>query len=985
MKFSLPAAGFLVLFMLSPLAADASSLHDGDSESDGGVLVTVHGVVMDAKTHSTLPGVAVVVEGKHLRGATTDLDGRFEVSAADGSTVRFECLGYKTAYIKAEGQKNITVALNQDFFKLDEIVVTGQGAETSRRRLSSSVETVDGGDLEGMRTGRIDEALRNSLPNVQITLGSGQSGTTSMIKSRGLSSAFGNSTPVIYVDGVRVDNLNTSSTLNNTTSGVNIGGNFAVSGSISDIPMENIERIEYVPGGAATTLYGSDAANGVIQIFTKKGSSQKTRFYGEVEMGPETANGQFYHFKRTKKLLHKTGFSQKYRFGFDGGTNDYGYSLGASMSNSTGTLISNNNEITKYSLQFGSRIRFNDFLEYSNSFGVVSEDFYRTRNGNEGYYTGLWFTEGTACANFSYIDEDGNTATYNPDLDANDDYAYSQMKALVSKAEDMIDNHETVRRFQTSQSLKFTPFGSLSVKGTLGVDYRVNSDKIIVTNEYLVLTQVKPEGTSDAGYINNFDRKYFGLTGELTARHTLRKDWFSLLSTAGFQFFSTSDHQSRFDGSNVRDGSKIISGAGNLTSDEWKSYVYSYGVFLQENVGIFDRLYLDLGLRSDYNSSFGDNVGWQFYPKVGLSYVLSDEPFMSGLKDSELLSNLRIFANYGVAGSYPPPFEYQKTIGFYSYRGGQAAFFGQVGNPDLGPEKKHSWEAGFSSVIFNGRLNLDFTYYYALTKGALFNIPSLPSSGQESHYLANAGKIENKGIELGIGALIVDSKDWKVKLQGSFNTNANKVLEIGTAVPFAIGGFSSRTVQTVVAEGESVGFLRGYKAVLNDDNSLKEVLPLQNLGNTLPKGYGNLSLSASYKRLTFIASGDWQYGGHVVSFDRMFRFRNGLKDPAIPEKALEGISQRKNWLNFTNFFVEKSDFLKIRNIGLSYEIRLKRAANSILLGFNVSNPFSFTSASVDPEAVLYGGSYQGSVTVGGINYSTFSLPRQYVFSIRLNL
>ncbi len=982
MKISLVAASLLFFFLLP--SVDAETFNRSGNDDDNGSLVMVQGTVIDSKTHATLPGVAVIVDGRFLKGTATDFDGHFEVGAPDGSVIRFECMGYKTTAIRAEGEMPVTVSMEQDYFRLDEVVVTGQGAEISKRRLSSNIATVSAGDLEGIKADRIDQALRNSLPNVQITLGSGQSGTASMIKSRGISSAFGNSTPVIYVDGVRVDNLNTAATLNNTTSGVPIGGNFAVSGSVSDIPMENIERIEYVPGGAATTLYGSDAANGVIQIFTKKGSSQKTNFFGEVEMGPETANGQFYHFKRTKKLLHKTGFSQKYRFGFDGGTNDYGYSFGASMSNSSGTLISNNNEITKYDLRFGSRIRFNDFLEYSNSFGLVSEDFYRTRNGNEGYYTGLWFTEGTACANFSYMAEDGKAANFNPDVDANDSWAYSKMKDLVSKAESLIDNHETVRRFQTSQSFKFTPFASLSVKGILGLDYRVNSDKIIVTNEYLVLTQVKPEGTSDAGYINNFDRKYFGLTGELNARHSLRKDWFSLLSTGGFQFFSTSDHQSRFDGSNVRDGSKIISGAGTLTSDEWKSYVYSYGAFLQENVGISDRLYLDLGLRSDYNSAFGDNVGWQFYPKVGLSYVFSDEPFMSSLKDSEMLTDLRIFANYGVAGSYPPPFEYQKTIGFYSYRGGQAASFGQVGNPDLGPEKKHSWEAGFNSVMLKSRLGLGLTYYYALTKGALFNIPSLPSSGQESQYLANAGKIENKGIELSLAAQILDSKDWKLRLQGSFNTNSNKVLEVGTAVPFAIGGFSSRTIQTVVAKGESVGFLRGYKAVLNPDGSLKEVLSLQNLGNTLPKGYGNISLSASYKRLSFTAGGDWQYGGHVVSFDRMFRFRNGLADPAIPAKALEGISQRKSWLDFTNFFVEKSDFLKIRNIGLSYEFRPKHIAKSILLGFNVNNPFSFTSASVDPEAVLYGGSYQGSVTVGGINYSTFSLPRQYILSMRFN-
>ena len=426
MKISLVAASLLFFFLLP--SVDAETFNRSGNDDDNGSLVMVQGTVIDSKTHATLPGVAVIVDGRFLKGTATDFDGHFEVGAPDGSVIRFECMGYKTTAIRAEGEMPVTVSMEQDYFRLDEVVVTGQGAEISKRRLSSNIATVSAGDLEGIKADRIDQALRNSLPNVQITLGSGQSGTASMIKSRGISSAFGNSTPVIYVDGVRVDNLNTAATLNNTTSGVPIGGNFAVSGSVSDIPMENIERIEYVPGGAATTLYGSDAANGVIQIFTKKGSSQKTNFFGEVEMGPETANGQFYHFKRTKKLLHKTGFSQKYRFGFDGGTNDYGYSFGASMSNSSGTLISNNNEITKYDLRFGSRIRFNDFLEYSNSFGLVSEDFYRTRNGNEGYYTGLWFTEGTACANFSYMAEDGKAANFNPDVDANDSWAYSKMK-----------------------------------------------------------------------------------------------------------------------------------------------------------------------------------------------------------------------------------------------------------------------------------------------------------------------------------------------------------------------------------------------------------------------------------------------------------------------------------------------------------------------------------------------------------------------------
>ncbi|WP_018666166.1 TonB-dependent receptor domain-containing protein [Bacteroides gallinarum] len=942
--------------------------------------VRIKGIILDKKTRERLAGVTLILNDNPSVGTITDMDGVFQITAERGSKLKVSYIGYETQLITVDHTDEMKVELDQDNFKLDEVVVTGQGAEVQKRRLSSNVTTVNSKELERMKQGRIDQILQNALPNVQITMASGQAGATSLVKSRGLSSAYSNSTPVIYVDGVRVDNMNTGATLNNSLS-----GNSAVTGSIGDIPMENIDHIEYVTGGAATTLYGSDAANGVIQIFTKKGANQKTTFFAETQLEADVASSQFYHFKRTKELLHQTGFTQKYRIGFDGGTEKYGYSFGASMSNSTGTLIENGNEDRKYDLRFGSRMKFNKYFEYQNSFGMVIQDFSRSRNGNQGGYTGLWFAEGAASTNFKYTDAEGNLVNYGADLDALDDYAFAQMKAFVTKAEALQNNRESIKRFQTSQSLSYAPLSNLTFKGVLGVDYRLNNNKNIITNEYLIHTQQKPEGTSDAGSISNFDRNYFGLTIDLNGQHKYRyKDIFSLISTAGFQFFSTYDHQSVYNGSNVRDGAQIVAGAGTLTSNEWLSYLYNYGYFIQENIGFLDRYYIDLGLRSDYNTAFGDNVGWQYYPKIGFSYVLSEEPFMQKLKESGMLSSLRILANYGVAGSYPPAFEYQRTVDFNSFLGQQAASFGKYGNPDLAPEKKHSYEAGFNAVLFNRILNLGFTYYYALTKDALFSIPSLPSSGQSANYLSNVGEIENKGIELSVGLQLVDTKDWNVRLNASYNTNHNKVLSIGTAVPFAIGGFSSRTVQTVVAKGEPVGFIRGYKAVLNPDNSLKEVLPLQNLGSTLPTGYGNFSLNASYKNLSLTVSGDYQYGAYVHSFDRQFRFSKGLKDNAIPEKALEGLDQGANWLNFTNFFVEKSDFVKIRNIGLSYDYKPKKYLKNINLGFNVYNPFSFTASSVDPEAALAGARSQGAVAVGGLNYSSYSTPRQYVGTIRIS-
>ena len=871
---------------------------------------------------------------------------------------------------------------------LDEVVVTGQGVAVSKRRLSSNITKLSSADLGSLPTGRIDQMLQNALPNVQITLTNGQPGTTSMIKSRGLSSAFTNSTPVIYVDGVRVDNLNTGSSLFNVMNNAygNINGQTAATSAIGDIPMENIDHIEYVPGGAATTLYGSDAANGVIQIFTKNHGNGS--FHASVisQIGWDVANSQFYHFNRTKEFLHQTGFQQKYGISFSGGTERMGYSFGASMSHNTGTIIHNGNEQKKYDIRFGTSIKMNSKLKYTNSFGYVADEFQRNRNGNQGYYTGLWFTEGSAAANFTYLTENGEQRNFPADIDKATPYEYAMMKSFVSQAEDMQDHKEQVKRFQTSQQLLFTPLANLTFHATLGLDYRYNTDKLVETNRYLIHTQMKPAGTADAGSVSNYDRNYYGITGELNGQWKFFKDeLISNILTGGFQYFSSHDHQSFYKGLNVRDGARIMTGAGSIYADEWLSSLHNYGTYLQDNFGLLNRYYLDLGLRMDYNTAFGDQVGWQAYPKIGMSYIVSEEPWMQKLVNNKWVNSLKLMANYGVAGSYPPAFEYMRTVETSSYLDKQANTFGKIGNPNLGPEKKRSYEFGFQGDFFHNVLSLGFTYYYAITKDALFNVPTLPSSGQSSSYLANIGRIRNRGIEMYVGLNIINTREWGLSCRTSINTNDNKVLSTGGLVPFAIGGFSSRTIITVVEEGKSVGFLRGTATILNADNTVKETLYNQDLGRTIPTVYGNFSLNARWRRLTFNLTGDYQTGAYIHSFDRQFRFAKGIKDDAVPEAALSGTTQAQSWLNFTNFFVEKADFVKIRNIGIDYVFQFpKYIIRELNLAFNVYNPFSWTSSSVDPEAVLSGARTQGAIATGGLNYSSYSLPRQYVFTAKVS-
>ena len=885
--------------------------------------------------------------------------------------------------------------LSNDSINLDEVVVTGQGNSVQRCRLSSTFTKVSARDLAHAPLTRLDEALQDAIPNVQFSLTGGQPGSTSIIRSRGLSSAFANSTPVIYVDGVRIDNMNTGAHISFSQHGYSAEpystadlpmGQTAANGTLSDIPMENIDHIEYVPGGAATTLYGSDAANGVIQIFTKKGANGGFHASFSTQLGLDDATSQYYYFNHTKDLLNQTGTEQRYHVAFDGGNDRYGYSFGASMQRNTGIVIHNGNENKKYDLRFGSHLNINKMLTYQNSFGMVVEDFNRTRNGNQGLYTGLWTTECAAANDMRYTGEDGKLHNFQANIDQAGAYEYSRLKAFVDKAERLQDNTENVKRFQTSQILQFKPISNLTLRGTFGLDYRHSSNKEITTNEYLIHTQVKPEGTTDAGRVFNADRDYLGLTADLNGQYKLYyHDWLSNILTAGFQYFNTHDHQSCYNGTNVRDGARVMSGAGTVTADEWLSYLHNYGFYAQDNLGIYDRYYVDLGMRVDYNSAFGDNVGWQFYPKAGLSYLLSEEKFMQSLRRSGLVGSLRLMANIGVAGNFPPAFAYQKTIAMSAYHGKQAATFGDYGNANLGPEKKHSVEAGFEASVLRGKISLAFTYYYSRTKDAIFSIPTLPSSGQASTYLANVGDIQNQGMEWNIGLKPIDTQDWTLQFNTSINTNHNKVISTGGQLPFRIGGFDPATIMNAVAEGKPVGYLYGNKAVLNADGTLKEVLTGQDLGSTLPTMYGNMSLNVRYKNLRLMATGDYQTGSYVHSFDQQFRFRKGIDEGIVPHKAYEGQNQKAVWLNFTNYFVSKADFLKIRNIGVDYTFRFNHCpVKSLNVAVNVYNPFSFTAASVDPEATLSGALSQGAVATSGINYATYSSPRRYVATFTLN-
>ncbi|MGO3707756.1 MAG: TonB-dependent receptor domain-containing protein [Mesonia hippocampi] len=928
---------------------------------------TITGTVVDEQ-QIHIPGVTILIKDTSL-GTTTNMDGNFSIKVASFPvTLQISYIGYQSIIKTIESSATpLHFTMKTSTESLNEVVITGQGADVRKKRLPTKVTTIKSEDLEKIAAQRIDQQLAAQLPNAQINFTGGQAGATSIIRARGVNSAFLNSTPIIYLDGVRLDNLNTQAALGGTSQG-------AAMSAIADIPMDNIEKIEYINGGAATTLYGSDAANGVIQIFTKKGGEKGTHLTVSGETGVETPTADFLHFDKTKDLLLRNGAYQKYNLNLNGSSDkDFGYNFSTSFMNSSGVQIHDQNKNMKVDFSTGFKAKIAENFDYESSFLYVHNQYKRNRNGNQGGYTGLWFAEDGA----SKITGPG----FNNRLDELTPEEFNEIKAFVDNAERLQDNQIIVNRFTTSQSFKYKPIENLFLKFTGGIDYRAQEQNVIQTNEYLSAT--KGQEITDQGSIQNIQRNYLGLTLELTAQHTYETEDFSFISTVGGQFFRNKDHQILYSGTNIRDGALTISGAAVKDSDEYLSEVLNYGIYAQENIGYDDKLFLDLGIRGDRNPSFGSNIGTQFYPKAGLSYMMSSESWFT----SNLISSLRFRGSYGIAGNLPPAYVHEKTIAFDGYLGNQAAMFGQIGNDNLKPEKTQTFEGGIDITLANNRVNFSVGYYKSLTKDALFYVTSAPSIGYNSaSQIQNVGEIENYGLEISTQVTPIQTEDLSLSFNASFNTLHNEVINSNGAPAFSINGFSSRTLQTVVQEGHPIGFIRGNHGTFDENGVLEESTPQSYLGSTIPKVFGNLGTNFTYKNFNLFASASYQTGAYGANWDAQFRYLYGAAEGNIPAGEIEA-NGRKNWLKFTNRFIEKTDFLKIRTIGATYTIKPKNKSifKYMVLGLTAVNPLNFVSSSFDPEATISGAAQgQGGASTGGISYATYSAPRQFLFSFKVN-
>ncbi|WP_412061830.1 TonB-dependent receptor domain-containing protein [Rubrivirga sp. IMCC45206] len=929
---------------------------------------TIRGTVLDAASGETVPAASLLVQ-ELGRGAASDLDGQFEITEVPAGTYTLVAtfLGYSRTTVPVtvrDGDVSVvTVSMAEDRLGLDEVVVTGQGAAVQTRRLSTTVEVITPRQIEAMPATRLDELLQAQLPGAQVRFSSGQPGTASLIRSRGPISAFSSTTPVIYVDGVRVDNLNTAAAL-----GIDTGG--AQSSAIPDIPIENVERIEFIKGGAATTLYGSDAANGVIQIFTKRGVSGQTTLTYEGQAGSIVGTRDFLKYDQTADLLYRAGLSQQHRLSGNGGVAGLTYSFAGSLYGDDGFREGNRQE--QYGLRTTVGGRVSNALQYAGSFGFTALGFERDVNANNGLAT-FGSLEGGQEGDLTTLDA-GQLAVLGDSI-----------RTLVS----LYDYTGDTRRFQTSQQLDLTPGHGLAFKGVIGLDYRASTEEEVQGPAFLTAAGLPPTSST----LIRSQRRFLGLTLEATGQHQGDIGDFSFVSTVGGQVFRDDDRQDALTATNIAEGSTSLNNAADQTAIDFNLVVANYGVYVQENIGYRNRYFVEGGFRADANSAFGDEIGVVGYPKVGLGYVLSSEPFWEG---SPILRTVapyvKLRANLGFAGKFPTPFANDRLVTATPFLGEIAYTYGQFGNPDLRPERVRTIEAGADLALSGGRLGLEVTYFNARTEDALFTVPFVPTSGRGAQ-LFNVGEILNTGWELAAQAFVLDGRDASLRLNASLNTLSNEVVDNGGTAPFSVGGFTF--LGQWIEEGQPVGYLRGDRPTFDAEGNLVDVERDAVLGSPLPDLFGTIGLNARlFGRVDLLVSADYQLGAQGIAVDDVLRFFGGVQDedrfPTAPDGSIPALSQG-SFFDLAGVWVEDTDFLKVRLISLGYDVPPQWFRNpvvrSLSVGVRAVNPFNVVASSFDPEVTGDNGQsgtggVQNGVNLGVFGFGTESPPRQFLFNLK---
>jgi TonB-dependent SusC/RagA subfamily outer membrane receptor len=929
----------------------------GTAAAQAGV---VTGTVVDAKAGRPLADATVIVEGTQ-NGARTGVRGDFRIQNVTGTNVRVRVtrVGYQPRTVDATVGTPVRVELTELVVKLDELVVTGTVGEAQQRSLGNAIGKVDvAATTKIAPPAKLQDVLSVNVPGVRIIRASGAIGSGGTTRIRGSGSLSLTNEPLIYVDGVRVNNA--AATYSDAFQGAQESPS-----RVNDLNPEEIESIEVLKGPSAATIYGTEASNGVIQIITKRGRNGRPTFDVHADVGanwlmnPEGRYEPNYYWSPSEQKVKEfrvldfnkaAGFPSPFSTGtpfaaggqLSGGSEQLRYFFSVDGNRDEGYVDYNwqNKYAGRANLSYSSA---NDKFKVDLSLGSIRSKL-RGASGVQPITTSiLWACNFPGC-------EPGTNGPNDPGWNGpGHGYQYYRPEDY-----NKVFGFDNVDRTTFSVKLSHRPLPWLRHHLTVGPDF-TNQRSSLLVEKFPLTDGFNPFFTSSAdGTKTGTEQRYTFLTAD----YGISADWNvskSLVSTtsAGAQYYYKQYEFVQANGTKFAiPGPSDITGSAIRTGSEGFQENKTFGIYAQEQLAFKNRLFLTGALRGDDNSAFGSDFSAVYYPKFSVSWVLSEEPFLAG---KTWLPQLKLRGAWGRAGQQPDVFSAIRT---YQTKVGNAGVAGvspqNFGNSSLKPEVGEELEAGVDVGLFNQRMGIEFTYYNKKVKDAILSIPLRPSRGFPGFQFTNIGETQNKGIELAIDGTVLTGKKVGLDLRATFATNDSKILDMGgTSSAFVGGSFIqqwnvqgfapssffykkvvSSTVQTVNVGGVPlpIGFApqcEGGTDLGNGDGTTVDCATAPRLFSGRPTPSWNGSLSATLtlgKRLHVLGLVDALGGntvlvGDVAAIHSFFFSSKQILEGTDPILSgylgTELLQGDANSVGATGIF--KGGFAKLRTVSASYD------------------------------------------------------------------
>ena len=980
----------------------------------------VVGTVLAERSLRPVAGAQVVVEGDGARQALTDADGRFRLTGLAGAevTLAVRRIGFRPLQQTVRvGATDLRLTLSEVAVELNDVVVTGTAEATERRALGNAVTTVSAPEvMERGSVGSVHQLLNGRAPGVVVEPGSGVVGGGGRITVRGGTSFSLGNEPLLYVDGVRVNNAP-------ATGPVSQGPGAGVISRINDLDPDDIERVEIIKGPAAATLYGTEASGGVINVITRQGAAGPPRWTLGIKLGTNYLRDPEGRFPTNYALdsagnvisldlmarenargtpIFRRGSLQDYHLSVGGGIAQLRYYLAGGYEASNG--VDSWNELRKHSARMNLELVPSDKLTLGASVDYAGGP---TRVSPEGVQGQGGRLRSTLLADPRNLPGGGGDSTRRG-FAAVLPEEYDLLASRGGKFEQQLD------RLTTDLRVQHRPFHWLSQRLSAGFDRAAAANTTFFPRVDALIAK-PPFGSFPRGYkeIAEHDVTYQTVDYAATASAGVTPALRSSTSVGG-QYYHRAEVHTFVSGAEFPvEGLSSISStkADTRVSQEEFLENVTIGLFAQEQVAWRDRLFVTAALRADDNSAFGDEFDRVYYPKASVSWVASEEPFFH----AGWVNTLRLRAAYGEAGRQPSSFDALRTYALATGPGDVLAVTPQsLGNPNLGPERGKELELGFDAGFFGDRLALELTYYDKRTVDAILTREVAPSTGYPGVQLFNAGEVRNTGVEILTRAVPLRGRRWAWELSLTLATNDNKVVSLGDAglqfvsvsdylgyrVGYPVGSwFEKRVVSAAMDATGAVSDVRcddgrgGSTPCAGADGvyGTADDAPAVYLGRTIPKVQGALGSTVALlgRRLRLYALVDVKTGYRKFDFETFARCTNFARcrenyfPTEFDPRRIASITAGKNLVDYA---IVDASFAKLRELSATYALPDRWAAvlgasrATVSLAGRELHTWTRYSG-LDPEAMLRAGARAG--TYG--NWEQFVTPQLSQWAVAITL